>query len=159
MSDCHDAWGNLEEAVSKANEEKCEHLLFAGDLNSPPGVGIFEKFNGEVILVWGNNEGEKSGLTRKFDASKNIKLAGDIYEGELDGVKIFMNHYPRITELAAKSGEFDICVFGHTHDYEEKKVGNTLLVNPGEIQGLATGEAGFVIFDTETKKAERITSF
>lgn len=156
LSDSHDRWDNLEEAIKTANGKGCELLLFAGDLIAPPGIAVLEKFEGEVRFVWGNNEGERMGMTRKFDASKKIELCGDVYEETVDGVRIFMNHYPRFVELAAKSGEFDLCVFGHTHEYHEEPIANCLLLNPGEIQGFATGQAGFVIYDTKIKKYERI---
>lgn len=156
MSDSHDHWDNLEKAVQLANEAGCTLLLFAGDLIAPPGLATLEKFAGDVKFVWGNNEGERVVLTRKMDASTKIELCGDIYEATIDGVRIFMNHYPRFAELAAQSGEFDLCVFGHTHDYLEERVGETLLINPGEIQGYRTGTVSFVIFDTETKQAEKI---
>lgn len=157
MSDSHDRWDNLEKAVGLANDAECEVLLFAGDFIAPPGIPILEKFNGDVKLVWGNNEAERVGLTRQFDASKKIELAGDIFEEELGGLRVFMNHYPRIAELAAKSGEFNLCIFGHTHEYMEELVGDCLLVNPGEIQGYKTGSITFVIYDTESKKSEKVT--
>jgi len=156
MSDSHDNWINLEKAVNTSNEHGCEFLLFAGDLIAPPQLAILEKFNGKVKFVWGNNEAERVALTRKMDTSGKIELCGDIFEGEIDGVKIFMNHYPRISELAAKSGEFDICIFGHTHEYKEEKIANTQFINPGEIQGYKTGKASFVIFDTQDKSVRRI---
>jgi len=156
MSDSHDNWVNLEKAVQISNENSCEYLLFAGDLIAPPQLEILEKFIGKVKLVWGNNEGERVVLTKMMAASVKIELNGDIFEGELGGIKIFMNHYPRIAELAAKSKEFDLCIFGHTHEYVESKIENTILVNPGEIQGYKTGTASFVIFDTESKGVEKI---
>lgn len=156
MSDSHDNWINLEKAVNISNEHGCEFLLFAGDLIAPPQLAILEKFNGKVKFVWGNNEAEKVGLTRMMDASEKVELCGDIFEGEIDGIKIFMNHYPRIAELATKSGEFDLCIHGHTHEYREEKVENTILINPGEIQGYKTGKASFVIFDTEDKSISKI---
>ncbi len=156
MSDSHDNWVNLEKAVNISNENHCEFLLFAGDLIAPPQLAILEKFNGKIKFVWGNNEAEKVGLTRMMDSSNKIELCGDIFEGEIGGVKIFMNHYPRIAELAAKSKEFDLCIFGHTHEYVESKIGNTILVNPGEIQGYKTGKASFVIFDTESKRLKKV---
>ena len=156
MSDSHDNWVNLESAVLISNENGCEYLLFAGDLIAPPQLAILEKFSGKVKLVWGNNEGERVILTRMMAASEKIELYGDIFEGEICGIKIFMNHYPRIAELAAKSGEFDLCVFGHTHEYVESKIENTILVNPGEIQGYKTGKASFIIFDTETRSVNKI---
>lgn len=156
MSDSHDRWDNLGKAIEKTNNLKCKYLLFAGDLIAPPGVYELEKFNGKVKLVWGNNEGEKVGLARKINVIEKIELCDDVFEGELDGIKIFMNHYPRITELAAKSQEFDLCIYGHTHEYQEKTINKTLIINPGEIQGFASGISSFVIFDTITRKSEKI---
>lgn len=156
MSDSHDNWQNLSIAIDIANKAGCEYLLFAGDLIAPPGIAVLQKFNGKVKFVWGNNEAERFGMTRKFDASKNIELCGDVFEGIIDNLKFFMNHYPRFVELATKAGEFDVCIYGHTHDYLEEKVGETLLLNPGEIQGYATGQAGFIIFDTNNKDVRRI---
>ncbi|WKZ30419.1 MAG: metallophosphoesterase [Candidatus Dojkabacteria bacterium] len=157
MSDSHENWTKLSQAIAIANEKGCEYLLFAGDLIAPPGIKILEQFDGQIKFVWGNNEMEQVNMTRKMDASEKIELCDDIFEGELGGVKIFMNHYPRIGELAAKSGEFDVCIHGHTHEYREETVGNTLLLNPGEIQGYATGTSTFMILDTESKSVEKIT--
>lgn len=157
MSDSHDNWPKLEQAIQIANNQKCEKLLFAGDLISPPGIGILEKFSGEINFVWGNNEGEKVGITRKMDLLPNITMCGDIYEGELDSVRIFMNHYPKIVELAAMSGKYDLCVHGHTHIYREETVEKCILLNPGEIQGYKTGTSTFVIFDTQTKQIQKYT--
>lgn len=156
LGDSHDRWDNLERAITLANQSGCEVLLFVGDLIAPPGLAILEQFNGEVKFIWGNNEAERMVLTRKMDASAKIELCGDIFEGSLDGMKIFMNHYPRIAELAAKSGEFDVSIFGHTHEYHQEMIGNCLYLNPGEIQGYLTKQSGFVIYDTSGRKAERV---
>jgi len=156
MSDSHDKWENLEKAVEMSNSAGCEYLLFAGDLISPPGIAVLNKFKGKTKFVWGNNEAERVGMTRKFEASEKMQLCGDIFEGEFDGIKIFMNHYPKITELAAKSKEFNVCIHGHTHEYREEKIGNTLLLNPGEIQGYQTGKPSFIIFDTKSRAVRRI---
>jgi putative phosphoesterase len=155
MSDSHDNWKNLEEVVDMANQKNCEVLLFLGDLIAPPGIKILEKFNGEAKFVWGNNEGERVGITRKMDALGKIELCGNTFEGELGGVKMFMSHFPRISELVAKSGEFDLCLCGHTHKYREEKIGDCLLLNPGAIQGFKT-QATFVIFNTSNRKVEKV---
>lgn len=156
ISDAHDNWANLEKAVQISNEAGCEVLLFAGDLIAPPGIAVLEKFNGSVKIVWGNNEGEKVGISQLCAKSKNVELCGDVFEGELGGVRIFMNHYPRLAELTAQSGEFDLCICGHTHEYRQEQVGKCWLVNPGEVQGYRTGEAGFVVWDTVKGSGERV---
>ena len=86
-SDSHDNWTNLEKAVKAANFSKCEQLLFAGDLISPPGVAILEKFEGHVKFIWGNNEGERMGITRKMDVSEKITLCGDFLRTKLIRLK------------------------------------------------------------------------
>ena len=156
MSDSHDNWQRLADSVTKANDAECKYLLFAGDLVSPPGLAELEKFQGDVKFVWGNNEMERVGMTRKMDASKIIELYGDYFEGEIAGVKIFMNHFPKFVELAAKSGEYDLVIHGHTHDYRVEQIDKTILVNPGEIHGYKTGKATFIIFDTSSKSVKKI---
>ncbi len=156
MSDSHDRWDHLEQAINQANDAGCTLLLFAGDLIAPPGLDVLETFNGDVKFVWGNNEGERVAMTRKMDASDKITLCDEIYDDTVDGIKIFMNHYPHVSRLAAKSGDYDVCIFGHTHQYHEEAVNNTLLINPGEIQGHRTGQSSFMILDTKTKEIKKI---
>ncbi|MCR4329768.1 MAG: YfcE family phosphodiesterase [Candidatus Roizmanbacteria bacterium] len=157
LSDSHDNWEKLKQGVESANKNKCRQLFFVGDLISPPGVSILEQFKGKVFMVFGNNEGEKVALTRLIDTSETITLTGDIYETTVDGIRFFMNHYPRISELAALSGEFDVCIHGHNHEYRNEKVGNTRLLNPGEIQGYKTGVSTYIIFDTKVRTVQKIT--
>jgi len=156
MSDSHENWNALGKAIEISNNENCEYLLFGGDLISPPGIAVLEKFKGLIKFVWGNNEAERVGIVRKMDSSKNMEMCGDVFEGTIDGIKIFMNHYPRFTELAAKSGEFDLCIHGHTHIYRQEVLGNTVLINPGEIQGYKTGQSTFIIFDTSTRDIKKV---
>ncbi|MBD3366229.1 YfcE family phosphodiesterase [candidate division WWE3 bacterium] len=153
MSDSHDDWINLEKAVTIANERGCTHLLFAGDLIAPTGISILGKFKGEVKFVWGNNEGERVGLTRKMDASEKIELCGDVYEDTIGEVRVFMTHKPRIAELAAKSDEFDLCIHGHTHAFRNEEVNGAILMNPGGIKG---SNSSFAIFDLETREVQQI---
>lgn len=156
MSDSHENWVKLKKAVAIANEENCEYLLFAGDLISPPGVKLLEGFQGKVKFVWGNNEAERVGITRKMDASKNIEMCGDYFEDSLDGKRFFMNHYPKFAELASRSGEYDIVIYGHTHEYYYNRMTHCIMLNPGEIQGAATGISSFVIYDTKLDTIEKI---
>ena len=72
MSDSHDRWDYLEKAIGIAHGKGCELLLFAGDLIAPPGLAILEKFNNKVKFVWGNNEAEQVGMTRRMDSSEKV---------------------------------------------------------------------------------------
>jgi putative phosphoesterase len=149
VSDSHDNWPLLQKAVSIANEKGCEVLLHAGDLIAPPGISVLGKFNGNVHYVFGNNEGEKVGISRAVDASLNVKLHGNTMSEDFFGYKVFMNHYPLVSELAYKTGEYDLVVYGHDHTYHVEKNDKTILINPGEACGYKTGMATMSFFESQ----------
>jgi hypothetical protein len=160
-SDSHDRWDYLGKAVKKGTEAGCEVMLFAGDLVTPSGIKTLEEFPGEVHMILGNNEGEIVGLTRIVDTKPNIILHHDFGEStmelEIDGLKFYMNHYPSYVLNAAKTGKYDVCIYGHDHEYHEEKLENgTLLLNPGEITINKTGTSTCMLFDTKTKSVEKI---
>ncbi len=156
-SDSHDNWKNLEAAISIGNEQGCEVKLHAGDFVTPAGISLLDKFNGEIHIVWGNNEGEKEGWRIKVSKRDKITHYGDTMEGEVGSLKFYMNHYPIQAHNAAESGKYDVCVYGHDHEYYDETLPNgTRLLNPGEIVGWKTGVATCMIFDTETGVAEKI---
>jgi predicted phosphodiesterase len=86
-------------------------------------------------MVLGNNDGEVYGILDHGSAFPNFHLRkngqyGNGYECLIDGVRIFMHHYPKIAELAAKSGDFDLCIHGHKHRYRAEIFGTALVCNP-----------------------------
>ncbi len=157
LSDSHDNWDNLTKAVQIANQQQCQVLLFAGDLVSPTGISDLAKFHGQVKVVFGNNEGEKVKITRLIDQTQNITLFNNSYEETLDNIKIFMNHFPRFTQLAVQSQEFDLCIYGHTHQYHCETINNIILLNPGTTSNIRSTEATFAIFNSKTKMVNKVT--
>lgn len=154
MSDSHEHRENLRKAISTANNG-CKVLLFAGDLMAPGnGLSALKTFNGPVHMVFWNNDGDKYKLTKNSQGT-NITIHGDIYEDTIDGVKIVMNHYPKIIWRAAKSSDYDLCIYGHDHTYHYSTIGNTQIINPWSIVG-DDEPAGFAIYDTESKEVEHI---
>jgi len=165
MADSHDHKVNLGAAIDVANKQNCEYVLHAGDMIGPGSVKrLGTDFKGQVIYVFGNNDGDKARHVVTLQDLDNVTLPegnatraiGEIWEGEIDGVRFFMNHYQRIAELAAKSGEFDVVIFGHSHVYSEEMLNDCLLVNPGAISELNNVNSTFMIFDTDTKEIEKI---
>ena len=53
----------------------------------------------------------------------------------------------------ALSGRYDLVCYGHDHEAHVERVGNTLLVNPGEVMG-RLGPSRYAVYDTETGEAE-----
>ncbi len=68
---------------------------------------------------------------------------------ELGGWRIGLNHYPAIARDMAASGDYDLVCYGHDHTANEERVGDCLLLNPGEIMGL-NGRRTFAWVDTDS---------
>lgn len=155
LSDSHNNWDNLSLAIDLANHEECEFVLFAGDLTVPAGVDYLSAFNGSVHAIFGNGERSKQKVRDAADETENVNYHGDEYQTSIDDTDIFMHHYPKKAEDAAESGEYDLCVHGHTHEYRNDVVNDTRIINPGPLQG-PRGSVGFAVYDTDEDSVHEI---
>ncbi len=159
LSDVHENSHNLILALKTIEEKECEQILFLGDFMNNGIAKFFASFKIPTFAVWGNNDGERAMITKtSLTPGSNLTVSDSVYDFvEFEGKKIFITHYPDIARSMAKSGDFDAVFCGHSHEKSEEKIGNCLLVNPGEISAHKTGEATFAIWDTEENKVEFIT--
>ena len=81
-----------------------------------------------------------------------MTLHGEFAELGLGGRKIAATHYPAIAAGLAASDRYDLVCCGHSHRVTEDKVGETLLINPGEVMG-RFGRSTYVLYDTDIGKA------
>ncbi len=156
MSDSHDSIPNLQKAIELCIKEEVEKIFHCGDLISPFMVPVLGKFNKEIHLILGNNAGDIYLLTKKLSDFPNIKFHGESAFLEIGDYRIAMVHYPKIAYALAKTEEYEFVFCGHTHKYEVKKIGKTLVINPGEILG-KEGAPSFVILDLKTGEHKKIT--
>lgn len=155
LSDSHDAWINLEWAVRQANDFKCDHLIFLGDLISPPGIMILGEFKGETHMIWGNNEGEKMRIT-SLSNQYNIKHYDWWFEQEFSERKIVAHHWPRPMEIAFQSRLFDLSLFGHTHEWLLNNNGSSYLLNPGALCNSKDFKPSMAIVDLSNMEINKI---
>jgi uncharacterized protein len=156
ISDTHDNIQNIHKAISLFNDKHVSLVIHAGDIVCPEAV---EAFSGvKLIAVLGNNDLDKDGLTNAFDRIGG-ELKGEFYELVKDDLIFAIYHgtNSRRKESLIQSGKYDILVCGHTHRVQNKKVGKTLVVNPGTANGWFFGYSATVaVFDTKTRYAELI---
>ena len=109
-----------------------------------------------VFSIWGNNDGDKANIMRVALApGSNLEIGLETFDIiEIEKRKIFLTHYPILAKPMAKSGDFDAVFYGHDHKFNLDKIGNCLIVDPGEISAHKTSKATFAIYDTETNEAE-----
>jgi len=154
MSDSHDNIWNLKKAIDVLIENKVEAVIHCGDLCAPFIVADLDNMGVPVHVVFGNTDDRY--LTPKLCAdSKNVTHYGELAELDLD-CKIAVTHYPEFANALASSGKYDAVFYGHSHKQNEEKIGNTLLINPGEVMG-RLGKASVAFYDTKEKSIKFVS--
>lgn len=148
-SDIHDNIWKLESALPGMNQANA--LIFCGDFCAPfTLVQLARGFEGPVHAVFGNNDGDQRLLLQKAGEVGNAELHGLFAELEIGGVRIAVVHYPEIARGLAASGHYDVVCYGHDHTLHEERVGDTLLLNPGEIMG-RFGRSTYMLLDADSR--------
>ncbi len=94
----------------------CDAILHGGDINRQE---IIDQLNAiaPTYVVRGNNDKEWA-----EDLPHDLQV-------ELGGINIYMVHKKK--ELPEDLSGYQLVVYGHSHKYEEKVVGDTIYLNPG----------------------------
>lgn len=152
LSDSHDNVPLIKKAIQVLKEKGTELVLHAGDYVAPFAAKVILESFEQFLGVFGNNDGEKLILNKISN--------GNIKEGPrveiVKDKRIFLAHDLSYWESLARSGDFDLIVSGHTHIAEIKRLGNTLIMNPGELGGWLYGRSTFGLVDLESMDAEII---
>lgn len=159
LSDIHDNIWNLEKVLIFI-KGKVESMIYCGDFCAPFIPPKLASLGIPVYACLGNNDEDQIGLLKQGGEMFNWTFLAEEYgQVELDGKKIAFCHYPKLGELLAKSGDYDVVFHGHTHNSVNETHGKTLLVNPGAVCGIQKGQPGiasYAIYDTKTNTAEII---
>lgn len=158
MADTHDRLPMVEKAIKKFNEERVELVLHAGDYVAPFVVTRFKELRAKLVGVFGNNDGDRELLKKRFSERDGMELRGNFAELRVDNVKIALlhGHEEELLKALINSQNFSIVAYGHTHRAENRKEGKTLVVNPGEVCGYITGKSTIALLDTEKLEAKII---
>lgn len=136
LSDTH---GLLRQEVLDRLSPAPDAILHGGDINNE---GILKTLSSiaPVRVVRGNNDKEWA---------EAIPLT---LEEELGGIRVFMTHKKR--DLPPDLSPYDLVVYGHSHRYEEQRLGNTVLLNPGSCGPRRFNQAITMAAVTVTMTAE-----
>ncbi|MEM3788662.1 MAG: metallophosphoesterase [Candidatus Bathyarchaeia archaeon] len=161
MADTHDNLPMVEKAIKKLNEEKVELVLHAGDYVAPFVIPKFRDLKAKLIGVFGNNDGDRELLKKRFSENERLEIRGNFAEINIGKVRIALLHGTEEELLRAiiNSGNFDVVVHGHTHKAETYKKGKTLVVNPGEVCGYLSRKSTIALLDAEKLDAKIIDLF
>lgn len=152
LSDTHDNMPQIRKAVDLFNSCGVAHVIHAGDFGAPFTFRILKDLKAEFTGIFGNNDGERL-LLQKISKGRVFRQP---HIFELDCKKIVVIHEHHIVNPLAESGHYDIVVYGHTHEPDVRKVGKTLVVNPGETGGWLYGKSTVALVDLDAMTAEII---
>ena len=148
ISDTHDNLPKIEKAVKLFNQKKVDFVLHAGDFIAPFTVDKLQKLSCEWRGVFGNNDGEKKGLSVKSQGRiKNPPL-----RIRLGGKKITVVHDRNILDFGKEKA--DLIIFGHSHQAGITRLKGKLIVNPGECSGWVSGNSSVAVVDLESLTAK-----
>ncbi len=160
MSDSHDNLQNLEKALKILRQRSVDMVIHLGDIVSPFTMRRLVQFPARVIVIRGNNDGDLLQL-REIANKAGAVFRDSPHEVRIEDRSILLVHgygskefTKRIVYSIAKSGAYDIILYGHTHEPDVTEINRCLVVNPGEVFGYLSGEASVAIVDTRTLRAE-----
>lgn len=158
MSDTHDRLLMVEKAVKKFNEEGVELVLHAGDYVAPFVIPRFKDLKAKLIGVFGNNDGDRELLKKRFSEYEKMELRGNFAEIRINDKKIALLHgsEEELLKSLIESQNFEVMACGHTHKAEIYRRGKTLIINPGEVCGYITGKSTIALLDIKKLEAKII---
>lgn len=137
MADSHENMPMIAKAIECFNYAQVDLVLHAGDIISPITFKEFKNLKSKFIAVFGNNDGEKSLLRKKFN-ELGMEIYPSPYELTIEGKRTLLCHAPNFLDDLIKNSLYDVIIYGHTHTVDVQK-GKTLVINPGECGGWLTG--------------------
>jgi len=154
ISDTHDNLENLKKALGKIKKERVNIILHCGDVASKETLNfLFQNFKGRVYLVLGNMDKDYGLDKENLEGFSQLEFSSDIKEIEIENKKIAFCHRPEIAQSLAKSQKYDYVFYGHTHKPWMENIGQTKLINPGNVAGLFY-RPSFAVCDLKTGKIE-----
>lgn len=155
FSDSHDNLPNIQEAIQYIQALGIENIIHCGDVCSKETLEkILELFYGNIYVSCGNGDVWEDFMEaqKKHKNLLTYKARGEIF---LDGKKIAFCHFPEEAQKQARGQTFDVIFYGHNHTPWEKRIGKTVMVNPGTLAGIYN-KATFAMVETKTLKPRLI---
>jgi putative phosphoesterase len=153
ISDTHDNRTAIRQAVEIFNSRGASLVIHAGDLVAPFTALDFKALNCPLEMVFGNNDGEKIGLSSSFKEIANLLPGPRSFT--FQGKKFLLMHEPGSLDALAGSNSVDVIIYGHTHEIDIRK-GPPLIINPGEAGGWLRDKCTIALLELETMAVEVI---
>ena len=156
ISDIHDNLENLRPVLERLKQERLDQLLCLGDITTTETLKeIISGIPDIPLHVVAGNMDNANEIKSFIDTKGSDKVTYHHLTGtlSLDSKRIAFTHKPRDAEVLLQE-DFDIICYGHTHEPRLLTKEDTLLLNPGDIQGRFGESPGYAVYDTVSGEAE-----
>jgi putative phosphoesterase len=142
----------IERAMRLIIAERVSHVIHAGDYVAPFSLKLILRDLGgiEFTGVFGNNDGEKAGLTKL--ASSRIHKAPHTFT--VDGKRFFLTHDIERHDLNELKKTNDVIIFGHSHKPLVEQRNGVAVINPGACCGILAKFPSIAFLTLPEMKAE-----
>ena len=156
VSDTHNRISNVEKIIDIFNSKNVDKVIHTGDITQAETLSQFSRLNCSLSAVLGNNDLQEKGL-KDVSAINGFTLQLPPLFLTIENRKIAIFHEPDgIDELIKNDPSIELILHGHTHRYRNEKVGNAIVINPGECSGMIKGKNAIGLIRLSDLKFERI---
>ena len=162
ISDTHNNTHGVDWVISYLNQYQITTTFHAGDLVSQDILTQFiNHYHGDFHFVFGNNQRQHDLMQSLANQAPNTTCHNFTMEMTFQDKSIYMNHYTDNSLIALKSGQYDLCIAGHTHRHQIKQNGNSLFLNPGNVVGFDGQDrnrvSSFSVMDITNLTVQQVT--
>jgi putative phosphoesterase len=136
LSDTHSNISNLLRALQLFRAEGISQLVHCGDMADVLTARQMSEF--DVIYVNGNMDDSADAVSHVvWSLNPRNEVPGDVFEGELGGVRIAATHghLGQKLDRLIRSRRYKFVFHGHTHRKRDEMIGKTRVINPGALGG------------------------
>ena len=153
ISDTHGHVANTLAAVRLLESLDVQQVLHCGDIGTATIPQLLASW--PAHFVFGNCDSETDELAEAI-AAAGLSCHGRFGQIELAGRKIALIHSDdaRLFRATIAGGKFDLVCYGHTHEAESHREGQTLVLNPGALY--RANPHTLAVVDLKTMEAEII---
>ena len=132
LSDTHDRADAMAAGVTLLRQKGAAFFVHCGDVGS---VRVLDYLAGlPSAFVWGNTDWERAGLSR-YGEMIGVNCYGAFGDLTLDGKNVALLHGDdtKLKQKLLAEQRHDYLLQGHSHLFEDRKVGRVRIVNPGAL--------------------------
>jgi len=156
LADTHDRVPAIADLLQRFADKGVSMVMHAGDFCSPFSLAPFHQRGMALLGVFGRNDGDRETLAAYAARGMGTEIYESPHSFDVGGKRILLVH--EIVEVSPRSIEsHDFVIHGSSHLQSEKKMGSTIVINPGEACGWIHGKCTAMILNTDSGEVENIT--